>query len=664
MATITHQGTGMPGSRDFPKGRSAKALRTDRRRSQAVESASSENFRPSGGTNVAIMAESQDSTPESPAEAGANALTGDRTQYVSISQETRRRYLNYALSVITSRALPDVRDGLKPVQRRLLFAMFDSLRLTSDSRYAKCMKICGETIGNYHPHGDIACYEALVRMAQNFTLRYPLVDGWGNFGVVMGLPPAASRYTEARLTPLAGEMMSELRFETVPFRPTYDSQREEPVVLPARFPNLLVNGTQGIAVGMATSIPPHNLGEVIDACIHLIDDRQATVPQVMKYIKGPDFPLGGRIMTERRDLRQIYEEGRGSIKVRGEWALDKEKRKEVPDRIAITSVPYGVETGPLLSAIGEIIESRKLPQLIDCFDHTDQTSGMRLVLKLKPGADAASVMAYLYKHTALEQNFAYNSTCLVPDEQGALIPQRMNLVDMLLAFLDFRFDVVKKRFEYQLRQLQKRIHILNGFKIVFDGLDKALRIIRNSDGKADAAKKLMAAFPLDAEQTNAILEMQLYKISQLEINDILKELKEKKQQAAEIEAILASNRKLWKVVETELKEVSEKYADKRRTALGSSDEITEFNPDAYIVKENTNVVSGLAGWRAWKARASARGTKCCRSFPAARSIMWCSFPARESPSHCGSMKSRRRRDMANRSRSTCAWGTVPRLWRR
>lgn len=542
------------------------------------------------------MAESQDSTPESPAEAGATALTGDRTQYVSISQETRRRYLNYALSVITSRALPDVRDGLKPVQRRLLFAMFDSLRLTSDSRYAKCMKICGETIGNYHPHGDIACYEALVRMAQNFTLRYPLVDGWGNFGVVMGLPPAASRYTEARLTPLAGEMMSELRFETVPFRPTYDSQREEPVVLPARFPNLLVNGTQGIAVGMATSIPPHNLGEVIDACIHLIDDRQATVPQVMKYIKGPDFPLGGRIMTERRDLRQIYEEGRGSIKVRGEWALDKEKRKEVPDRIAITSVPYGVETGPLLSAIGEIIESRKLPQLIDCFDHTDQTSGMRLVLKLKPGADAASVMSYLYKHTALEQNFAYNSTCLVPDEQGALIPQRMNLVDMLLAFLDFRFDVVKKRFEYQLRQLQKRIHILNGFKIVFDGLDKALRIIRNSDGKADAAKKLMAAFPLDAEQTNAILEMQLYKISQLEINDILKELKEKKQQAAEIEAILASNRKLWKVVETELKEVSEKYADKRRTALGSSDEITEFNPDAYIVKENTNVVITKEGW--------------------------------------------------------------------
>lgn len=541
------------------------------------------------------MADSRDNATEGPGTEPSHT-NGDRTQYVSISQETRKRYLNYALSVITARALPDVRDGLKPVQRRLLYAMFDSLRLTADSRYVKCMKICGETTGNYHPHGDVACYEALVRMAQNFTLRYPLVDGWGNFGSVMGLPPAAARYTEAKLTALAGELMNELKYETVPFRPTYDAQHEEPVVLPARYPNLLVNGTQGIAVGMATNLPPHNLGEAIEACIHLIGDRQATVAQVMKYIKGPDFPLGGRIMTERRELRQMYEEGRGSVKVRGEWQLDREKRKEVPDRIVITSIPYGVETGPLMSVIGEIVASRKLPQLIDCFDHTDKDSGMRLVLKLKPGSDPNSVMAYLFKHTALEQNFAYNATCLMPDDHGALVPQRMNVVDMLLAFLDFRYDVVKRRFEFQLRQLKKRIHILNGFKIVFDGLDKALKIIRSSDGKQDAARRLMAAFPLDEEQTNAILEMQLYKISQLEINDILKELKEKKQQAAEIEQILASNRKLWKVVENELKEIAEKYADKRRTSLGSSEEITEFNPEAYIVRENTNVVITREGW--------------------------------------------------------------------
>lgn len=541
------------------------------------------------------MVDSTENSPN-PSKSTDSGETGDRTQYVSISHESRRRYLNYALSVITARALPDVRDGLKPVQRRLLYAMFESLRLTHDGRYAKCMKICGETTGNFHPHGDVACYEALVRMAQTFTLRYPLVDGWGNFGSVMGLPPAAARYTEAKLTQLAGELMSELRFETIPYRPTYDAQREEPVVLPARYPNLLVNGTQGIAVGMATSIPPHNLGEVIDACIHLIGDRQATVAQVMKYIKGPDFPLGGRIVTERKELRQTYEEGRGSIKVRAEWDFDKEKRKPVNDRLVITSIPYGVETGSLMSVIGEIVATRKLPQLLDCSDHTDNENGLRLVLKIKPGSDASAVMAYLYKHTALEQNFAYNSTCLVPDEKQALTPQRMNLVDMLLAFLDFRFDVVKRRFEYQLRQLKKRIHILNGFKIIFDGLDKALKIIRNSSGKADAARKLMAAFPLDAEQTNAILEMMLYKISQLEIDDILKELKEKKQQAAEIEAILASTKKLWRVVENELKEISEKYADKRRTALGSSEEVTEFNPEAYIVRENTNVVLTREGW--------------------------------------------------------------------
>jgi len=527
---------------------------------------------------------------------GTPADEGDRLRYVSISQESRRRYLNYAVSVIMSRALPDVRDGLKPVQRRLLYTMFDSLRLLFDARYAKSMKIYGETVGNFHPHGESATYEALVRMAQGFSLRYPLVDGWGNFGSVMGLPPAAARYTEARLTALACELMTELRFETVPFRPTYDRQREEPVVLPARYPNLLVNGAQGIAVGMATSIPPHNLTEVIDACIALIGDRSLTVAQLLKYIKGPDFPLGGRIVTERRELRTLYEEGRGSIKVRGEWQLDREKRKEVPDRVVITSIPYGVESGPLLQSIGEIVANRKLPQLLDCADLSDKDHELKILLKLKPGSDPHVVMAYLYKHTALEQNFSYNATALVPDEQGGLMPQRMNLVDMLLAFLDFRFTTVKQRFEFQLRQLQRRIHLLKGFQLIFDGLDRALKIIRHSTGKADAATKLMAAFPLDAEQTNAILEMMLYKISQLEINDILGELKEKKKAAAELETILASNRRLWKVVETELTEIRDKFGDRRRTALGSAEEVAEFNPEAYIVRENTNVVLSREGW--------------------------------------------------------------------
>jgi DNA gyrase subunit A len=520
----------------------------------------------------------------------------DRIEYVSISQETRKRYLNYALSVITSRALPDVRDGLKPVQRRILYAMYDGLHLTADGKHAKCMKICGDTTGNFHPHGTEACYDALVRMAQDFTLRYPVVSGWGNFGSIMGLPPAAARYTEARLTALAEQLMNELRFETVDYRPTYNNEGQEPVVLPARFPNLLVNGTQGIAVGMATSIPPHNLREVIDACVHLIHDRDASVAQLMKHIKGPDFPLGGRIISGRRELRSVYEEGRGSIKVRAEWERDRERRKEVPDRIAVYSIPYGVETGPLLAAIGEIVASKKLPQLVDVSDHSDQANGLRIILKLKNADDAEAVMAYLYKHTALEQNFAYNSTALVPDEHGALVPRRLNLAEMLLCFLDFRFDTVRRRFEYQLAQLKRRIHILQGFKIVFDGLDRALRIIRASDGKQDAAVKLMKAFPLDEEQTMAILEMQLYKISQLEIDDILRELRAKKQEAAEITAILASNRKLWKVVETELKELAEKFGDKRRTTLGSTEEIAEFDPEAYIVRENTNVVVSREGW--------------------------------------------------------------------
>jgi DNA gyrase subunit A len=520
----------------------------------------------------------------------------DRIEYVSISQETRKRYLNYAMSVITARALPDVRDGLKPVQRRILFAMYDSLRLASDAKYAKCSRICGETCGKFHPHGDVACYDALVRMAQNFTLRYPLIDGWGNFGSIVGLPAAASRYPEARVTALAEQLMNELRYDTVDHRPTYDNQLQEPIVLPARFPNLLVNGTQGIAVGMATSIPPHNLGEVIDACVQLIADRETTVAVLMKNIKGPDFPLGGRIIGERRELRQVYEEGRGSIKVRAEWKFDREKRKEVPDRIVVYSIPYLVETGPLLAAIGDIVASKKLPQLLDVADHSDEEHGLRIVLQLKNGADPDAVMAFLYKHTALEQNFAYNTTCLVPDEKGSLVPKRCSLSEMLLHFLDFRFITVRRRFEFLLAQLKRRIHILNGFKIVFDGLDRALKIIRASDGKQDAAQKLMKAFPLDEEQTMAILEMQLYKISQLEIDDILKELKEKKREADEITAILASDRRLWKTVEAELKEVAEKFADKRRTTIGSSDEITEFNPEAYIVRENTNVVVSREGW--------------------------------------------------------------------
>lgn len=525
---------------------------------------------------------------------GSNGI--DRVEYVSLSQETRRRYLNYALSVITSRALPDVRDGLKPVQRRVLYVMYQELRLTADAKTRKSAKVCGDTTGNYHPHGEASVYDTLVRLAQDFSLRYPLVNGQGNFGSIIGLPAAAARYTEVKLTAIAEQLMNELRAETVDMRLTYDAAKEEPIVLPARFPNLLVNGTQGIAVGMATNIPPHNLGEVVKACVLLIHEPDSTVTQLMKFIKGPDFPLGGRIVTDRKAIREAYEEGRGSIKARGEWKLEKDRRSESTNRLVVTSLPYGVETGPLLTSIGDIINGRKLPQLIGVADDSDEKNPLRIVLEIKPGSDPQAVMAYLFRHTALEQNFALNTTCLVPGEHGSLVPMRLSLTALLRHFLDFRFQCVTRRFEFQLRQLERRIHILEGFVIVFKALEQALKIIHASEGKADAASRLMKAFPLDAEQTDAVLELALYRISALEIDRILEELKDKKAEAEGIRKILSSKSRLWKVVETELEEIAEKFGDARRTALGSEDEIAEFDPQAYIVRENTNVVVTRDGW--------------------------------------------------------------------
>ncbi len=520
----------------------------------------------------------------------------DHVKFVSISEETRRRYLNYALSVITSRALPDVRDGLKPVQRRIMYVMYQGLRLTSDAQARKCAKITGDTSGNFHPHGTVAIYDALVRMAQDFSLRCPLVDGQGNFGSVMGLRAAAERYTEAKLTKIAEQLMNELRYDTVDMRPNYDATREEPIVLPARYPNLLVNGTQGIAVGMATNIPPHNLAEVIKASVHLIKNPNATTAQLMKYVKGPDFPLGGRIVTDRREIRKAYETGRGTIKVRGEWKEEKSRGKDKVTRIVVHSVPYGVATGPLLSDIGEMIAGRKLPQLLEVTDETNEENGLRIVLEAKSGSDPEEVMAYLYRHTNLESGFSFNLTALAPDERGTLVPRVLALPEMLQHFLDFRFETVKRRFEYQLRQLEKRIHILEGFVIVFDGLDKALRIIRKSTGKQDAAVKLMKAFPLDEIQTDAVLEIALYKISTLEIGRIKDELKEKRAEAAKIRRILGSTKRMWAVIEGELNEIAADHGNKRRTSVGSADEITEFDPTAYIIRENTNVVVTHEGW--------------------------------------------------------------------
>lgn len=521
---------------------------------------------------------------------------GKNVQYVPIAGETRRRYLNYALSVITSRALPDARDGLKPVQRRILYVMGNRLRLSADGKTRKCAKICGDTTGSFHPHGDTAVYDALVRLAQDFTLRYPLVIGQGNFGSIIGLRSAAARYTEAKMSALAEQLMSELRYNTVDMRPTYDAAETEPSVLPARFPALLVNGTQGIAVGMATSMPPHNLNEVTKACIHLIKNPDATVAQLMRFVKGPDFPLGGRIMTEKADVRNAYETGKGSFKCRGEWRFDTTGRKENKNRLIIYSVPYTVSTGPLLSEIGELVEARKIPQLVHVNDETNEENGLRIVLDIKSGADPETVMAYLFRHTSLEQNFSYNATALIPDDRGNLVPRVLSLTELLKVFLDFRYETVRRRLEYQLEVLRKRIHILEGFEIVFNGLDLALKIIRASSGKKDAAAGLMKKFPLDEIQTDAILELALYKISQLEIDHIRKELKEKRAEARRIEKLLKSKTQMWNLIQSELEEVASEFGDKRRSDFGSADEIVEFDATAYIVKENTNVVVTSDAW--------------------------------------------------------------------
>src|SRR5262245_22671183 len=331
---------------------------------------------------------------------------------VVLRQETETRYLTYAMSVITSRALPDVRDGLKPVQRRILYTMYHDLHLTPDAKTRKCAKIVGDVIGNYHPHGDAPAYEALVRLAQNWVVRVPLVHGQGNFGSVDGDTPAHQRYTEAKLTPIAEALMGELKQRTVAMRPNYENTREEPVVLPAQFPHLLVNGTSGIAVGLATNIPPHNLGEVCRACVFLIDNPDATTAVLMDRVKGPDFPLGGRIVTDRTTLRKIYEDGTGTIKVQAEWEVEETAGRK--QQIVITSIPYGVDKGKLEELIGQIIGERKLPQLVNLVNESNEKDGLRIVLEMKSGSDPALIMAYLYKHTPLQDTFPVNMTCLVP----------------------------------------------------------------------------------------------------------------------------------------------------------------------------------------------------------------------------------------------------------
>ena len=519
----------------------------------------------------------------------------DREQTVDLIDAAESRYLNYALSVITSRALPDVRDGLKPVQRRILYTMWEQ-RLGSAAKPRKSAKVVGDVMGSYHPHGDVALYDTLVRMAQPFALRYPLIDGHGNFGSLDGDRAAAMRYTECRLAPPSAELLDEIDQDTVHFRPNYDGTKMEPVVLPARLPNLLINGATGIAVGMATNIPPHHVGEVCTALLKLLDNPELSSVRLCAYVKGPEFPTGGQVLNTPDELKQIYTTGSGTIRLRATWEPGPTTRGRT---IHVTSIPYMVNKAQLVERIAEVILARKLPPLIDVRD--ESTDEVRIALELKRDADERMVMAYLCRHTPLQTNFAVNLTCLVPTELPEVgRPERLDLHQMLWHFLRFRLDVVTRRLEHELAALGRRIHILEGFEIVFDALDEVLRLVRGSDGKADAAVKIMTRFAVDAEQTDAILELKVYRLARLEILVIREELAATRTRTRQIGSLLADEAKRWTLVRGEIREVQKRYgharADPRRTLIEGAEEEVEYSADDFIVAEDAIVLVTTDGW--------------------------------------------------------------------
>lgn len=529
---------------------------------------------------------------------------------IPLRTATQERYLNYSLSVITSRALPDVRDGLKPVQRRILYAM-DQLSLRSDAKPRKCAFVCGNVTGNFHPHGEVSVYDALVRMAQPWSLREPLVDGIGNFGSIDGDNPAAMRYTECRMSAIATEILEDLGPNIVPHKPNYDGTRPEPVVLPSRVPNILVNGATGIAVGMATNIPTHNLLEVCRALLKLLRDPEIKDYQLVANdaVQGPDFPTGGQLVNTKEELREIYATGQGSLKLRG-TTREGGTLKNGSSVLHITSIPYGVNKSTLVERIAEIVLGGKMPLIEDVRDVS--TDEIRIDLQLRRDADQAKVLAYLYKNTPLQANFSVNMTCLVPTENPLVgRPERLGLKEMLWHFLHFRLEVVTARLEDELNQLERRIHILNGFIVVFDALDEIIRIIRRSDGKADAAAKIMQRFPadkggLDEVQTDAILELKLYRLARLEINLIRDELGTKQKRAKEIKRLLKENTDdtnasgRWAIVRGEIESLIERSAKSkssaRRTQIVTVEEEPEFSAEDFIVAEDCHVLLSSDGW--------------------------------------------------------------------
>ncbi|TRY23983.1 MULTISPECIES: DNA gyrase subunit A [Brevibacillus] len=496
---------------------------------------------------------------------------------VDISQEMKESFISYAMSVIVSRALPDVRDGLKPVHRRILYAMHD-MGLTPDKAFRKSANVVGEVMANYHPHGDSAIYETMVRMAQDFNMRYMLVEGQGNFGSVDGDPAAAMRYTESRLSKIALELLRDIDKETVNFTPNYDGRKEEPVVLPSRFPNLLVNGSAGIAVGMATNIPPHNLSEVIDGVVSMIDNPNITVQELMKIIKGPDFPTAGEILGYS-GIRRAYETGRGSIIMRAKTTIEEDKGKP---RIIVTEIPFQVNKAKLIEKIAELVREKKIDGITDLRDESDR-KGMRIVIELRRDVVPKVVLNNLFKHTQMQSTFGVNMLALVDNR-----PRVLNLRDMLYYYLQHQREIVRRRTEYELKQAEARAHILEGLRIALDHIDEIISLIRGSQTAEEARDGLMSRYGLSYEQAQAILDMRLQRLTGLEREKIENEYQELLAKIAELRSILADEGKIYAIVREELLEIKEKFGDERRTVITFGEEHIE---DADLIPEEDVVIT-------------------------------------------------------------------------
>ncbi len=518
----------------------------------------------------------------------------DKVHDVDLKKTMEKSYIEYAMSVIVSRALPDVRDGLKPVQRRVLYSMIE-LNNGPDKPHRKCARIVGDTMGKYHPHGDSSIYGALVNMAQEWSTRYPLVDGHGNFGSVDGDGAAAMRYTEARLSKISMEMLADINKDTVDFSPNFDETEREPDVLPSRYPNLLINGTSGIAVGMATNIPPHNLREVINAVLHIIDNqveenRETTIEEILEIIKGPDFPTGATILG-KRGIEEAYRTGRGKIRVRA--VSDIETMANGKSRIIVTELPYMVNKARLIEKIAELVKDKKVDGITDLRDESDR-SGMRICIELRRDANANVILNQLIKHTQLQDTFGVIMLALVKNSAGVLEPKVLNILQMLNYYLDHQKEVVTRRTRYDLNKAEERAHILQGLLIALDNIDEVIRIIRGSENVQAAKAELMSRFGLSDAQSQAIVDMRLRALTGLEREKLENEYRELEARIAELKAILADEKKLLAVIKEEIAIISAKYGDDRRTSIGFDE--YDMSMEDLIPDENTIVAMTKLGY--------------------------------------------------------------------